>query len=464
MNPRTLVLSGLATLACATSKPESSDSPSSPATTIEDVLTGTTNSSGTALSGEKVIGVYDQNGSPLAGVHVKLVEGPSFDLYLAQGPMGSGGALYEARNPVTHQSNTLTQALSGRSITIRTDQPVTVFEGGNQVTYDLTQWMGTDPTYICNGIVTTKQIDESNNTALELFAYIPVAGGAVQFAYAAATVARDSFLPQFDPQTNWFELTPENPTDFPLLMQRGLAQHLLDERTYDTLNTSCPDKTMQMPGEEEYIENCVDFRNAVPVQEAGFYLLCSDAADRATCWRVGTQGTRFTSEGLEITPPAGGAPVDVYSQTIESSSLGPGTYFTLRMGNSNTVEAKLREHDAPDSSYLSLKIEGEGQGKLFTFHGVYRGEDKTNPQGPLNSMDMSNGLNELFIDWSTQTNNGDLNRSDGSWTNNTANYRGQEISLPALQLGTFESQLTIRAQIGNSSPAPTLLEKMCIYN
>ncbi|MBT4935378.1 hypothetical protein HOL21_04445 [Candidatus Woesearchaeota archaeon] len=207
---------------------------------LEHIITGVTNNNGIVFTGEKEVRVQDQAGSPIVNATVKLVNEPSFNLYLVDTGNSTGGGLFQE---TVQREGMLMSSLEDRTITIRTDQPVTVFSGGTQAVYDLSVWMADDSTYICNGTYTTEQLIEGRDMTVQLISYFDPTGK-VKFVYDRIEDLIDAgILSDLEADKKWYVLTPENPVSPPVVMMREVAQKLFDETTYDRLNSVCPDMT-----------------------------------------------------------------------------------------------------------------------------------------------------------------------------------------------------------------------------
>jgi hypothetical protein len=227
---------------------------------LEHIITGVTNNNGIVFSGEKEVRVQDQAGSPIVNATVKLVNENSFDLYLVQSGTITAGGLFQE---TVQREGLLMSSLEDRTITIRTDQPVTVFSGGTEAVYDLSVWMADDSTYICNGTYTTEQLIEGRDMTVQLISYFDPTGK-VKFVYDRIEDLIDAgILSDLEADKKWYVLTPENPVSPPVVMMREVAQKLFDEATYDRLNGVCPDYTSG-EGQEcpEHPDPCHEF---VPV-------------------------------------------------------------------------------------------------------------------------------------------------------------------------------------------------------
>ena len=93
--------------------------------------------------------------------------------------------------------------------------------------------------YNCDGIYTTEQLIEGRDQTAQLISYFDPTGK-VKKAYDGIEWLMDNgILDDLPAGKKWFVLSPVNPTAPPMTVQRGLAQGLFDEGTYDGLNRVC---------------------------------------------------------------------------------------------------------------------------------------------------------------------------------------------------------------------------------
>jgi hypothetical protein len=207
--------------------------------------TARTDSEGVAyFSHVNPITVVDAEGRAIEGIKVTGYDLPAGDAYLAEG----GIAAFADRR---QQRGRLTLHLENRRLVIRPYEGLTLFDRYEQeVIFDLTRWI-VGQEYSCDGIYTTEQLIEQRDHNAKLISYIPKIGTTVKFAYDVISYLIDiGVLDDLPPGKKWFVLYPANPTAPPLVVQRGLAQVLFDEDTYDTLNRVCVDRTSGSSGRE----------------------------------------------------------------------------------------------------------------------------------------------------------------------------------------------------------------------
>jgi hypothetical protein len=259
-----LGLAGL-TLSCGSERPSgSSNGGSKDAGQDLDkiVQESITNSQGVAtFQNVDPITVVDAEGKPISNVAVRGYDLSSGDAYLTPGGI--------AAFPDTEQvENTLRHYLENRTLVVHPNEGVTLFDRDAQdVLFDLTRWNVLNNEYSCEGMYTTEQLIEARRDTvglIELIGYIrPEAREVtekVKYVYDLIEDALERYELDLPAGKNWFVLHPVNPLAPPMVIQRGMAQLLFDEQTYDTLNSVCEDRTegeeFSCTGEELF---CDDF-------------------------------------------------------------------------------------------------------------------------------------------------------------------------------------------------------------